>query len=60
MTCEIWRRHQRDRDRRITLLKTVEEALELILAGDEDHLGMSSDEESDLDRELDYESGNSR
>ena len=39
---------------------SVEEALELILADDEDHLGMSSDEESDLDRELDYESGNSR
>ena len=39
---------------------SVEEALELILAGDEDNLGMSSDEESDLDQELDYESGNSR
>ena len=38
----------------------VEEVSDLIFAGDEDHLGMSSDEESEIDRELDYQSGVSR
>jgi len=37
---------------------SVEEALEVILAGNEDHLGMSNDEESEQDQELDYQSGN--
>ncbi|PFX23649.1 hypothetical protein AWC38_SpisGene11802 [Stylophora pistillata] len=36
---------------------SVEQDLEIIFAGDEDHLGMSSDEESEIDRELDYQSG---
>ena len=39
---------------------SVEEALELIFGDDEDNLGMSSDQESEIDRELDYESGVSR
>ena len=39
---------------------SVEEALGVIFARDEDHLGMSSDEESEIDRELDYQSGISR
>ena len=39
---------------------SVEQELEIIFAGDEDHLGMSSDEESEIDRELDYQSGISR
>lgn len=38
----------------------VEEALEIIITGDEDHLGMSFDEESEIDRELDYQSRISR
>lgn len=33
---------------------SVEEALEIIFTGAEDHLGMSLDEESEIDRELDY------
>ena len=32
---------------------SVEEALEVIFAGIEDHLGMSSDEESEIHQELD-------
>ena len=36
---------------------SAEEVSDLLFAGDEDHLGMSSDEESDIDRELDYQSG---
>ena len=39
---------------------TVEEALELIFRDDEDNMGMSSGEESEIDRELDYESGITR
>ena len=35
---------------------SVEEALELIFRDDEYNLGMSSDEESEIDREQDYES----
>ena len=35
---------------------SVEEALEVIFADHEDHLGMSSDEESEIDRELGYQS----
>ena len=34
-----------------------EEVLEMLLEEDEDHLGMSSDEESEIDRELGYQSG---
>jgi len=33
-----------------------EEVLEMLLEEDEDHLGMSSDEESEIDRELGYQS----
>lgn len=39
---------------------SVEEALELIFRDDEDNLGMSSNEEREIDRELDYESGVTR
>ena len=34
-----------------------EEVLEILLEEDEDHLGMSSDKESEIDRELGYQSG---
>ncbi|PFX11807.1 hypothetical protein AWC38_SpisGene24343 [Stylophora pistillata] len=39
---------------------SIEEALEIIFTGDEDHLEMSLDEESQIDRELDYQNGISR
>ena len=39
---------------------SAKEVLDTIFAGEEDHLGMSSDEESEIDRELDYQSGFSR
>ena len=39
---------------------TTEEVLELLFSREENHLGMSSDEESEIDRELDHESGHSR
>ena len=39
---------------------STEEVLELLFSREENHLGMSSDEESEIDRELDYESGDSR
>lgn len=38
---------------------SAEEVLEIIFAREEDHLGMSSDE-SEINRELDYQSGFSR
>ena len=39
---------------------STEEVLEMLFSKGENHLGMSSDEESEIDRELDYESGVSR
>ena len=39
---------------------SAEEVSDLLFAGDEDHLGMWSDEESEIDRELDFQSGVSR
>ena len=39
---------------------STEEVLELLFSRGEDHLGMLSDEESEIDRELNYESGVSR
>ena len=39
---------------------STEEVLELLFSRGEDHLGMSSDEESEIDRDLDYESEVSR
>ena len=39
---------------------TREEALQRIFEEDEEHLGMSSDEESEMDKELGYQSEISR
>ena len=39
---------------------TREEVVEMILEDGEAHLGMESDEESEIDREMDYQSGLSR
>ena len=39
---------------------STEDVLEMLFSKGENHLGMSSDGESEIDRELDYESGVSR
>ena len=53
VTCETWLLRQRP----CSLTFSTEEVLEMLFSKGENHLGMSSDEESEIDRD---ESGVSR